>query len=151
MEIGGKLFLNSNTSQLGPSHISTFSDNTIFLYFPNLFSGGYVLDGTEGVLFSAFNPDTGFFTGTTLSNLAILNNNLFITYATPPAGPTPVTPASEITGIISQNTTTPLVTNPYLDPFGPRQTGPGDSSFPSDVRWDPYPHATPFTEVQECS
>lgn len=141
LQVGGKLYLNSNTAGPGGSHISTFSDNTIFLYFPTLFSGGFVLDGVEGVLISPFNSFTGFFTGTNLDNLAILNNNLFITYA--PAGP--------ITGIVGQNTTTTMVTNPYLDPYGPGQTGPGDSSYPSDVNWSPYPIGTPFSEVRECS
>lgn len=139
MQVGGKIYLNSGGS--GESHISTFSNNTIFLYFPALFSGGYVLDGIEGILVSPFNPFTGFFTGTNLDTLAILNNNLFITYA--PAGP--------ITGIVGQTTTTTMVTNPYLDPYGPGQTGPGNSSYPSDVNWNPYPVGTPFNEVRECS
>lgn len=139
MQIGGKLYLNSGGA--GESHISTFSNNTIFLYFPALFSGGYVLDGIEGILVSPFNPFTGFFTGTSLDTLAILNNNLFITYA--PAGP--------IAGIVGQTTTTTVVTNPYLDPYGPGQNGPGNSSYPSDVNWSPYPLGTPFSEVRECS
>lgn len=138
MQVAGKIYLNSGGS--GESHISTFSNNTIFLYFPTLFSGGYVLDGIEGILFSPVNQYTGFFTGTGLDTLAILNGNLFITYA--PAGP--------ITGIVGQTTPTSQITNPYLDPYGPQQTGPGDSSFPSDVTW-PYPLHDPFAEVRECS
>lgn len=139
MLIAGKLYLNTVGSNA--SHISTFSDNTIFLYFPTLFSGGFLLDGVGGVLISPFNPSTGFFTGTNLTNLAILNRNLFITYA--PAGP--------ITGVVSQTNTNTVATNPYLDPYGPRQTGPGDSSYSSDVNWSPFPVRDPFNEVRECS
>jgi filamentous hemagglutinin family protein len=137
MLIGGKLYLNSGGS--GASHISTYSNNTIYLTFPTLFSGGYFLDGVEGVLFSPTNPFTGFFTGNFLNTPAILNTNLFITYA----------PLGAITDTVAQTTTTTQVTNPYLDPFGEGTTGPGDSSYQSEVS-DPYPSRSPFAEVQEC-
>lgn len=141
LQVGGKLYLNKETSGTGGSHISTFSDNTIFLYFPTLFSGGYILDGVEGVVMSPFNQFTGFFTGTSLDTPAILNTNLFVTYA----------PAAFITGIVGQTTTTSQVTNPYLDPYGTGQTGPGDSSYPSEVNGFPFPSRMPFSEVRECS
>lgn len=138
MLVGGRLYLNSGGS--GESHISTFSNNTIYLTFPTLFSGGYFMDGVEGVLFSSVNPFTGFFTGSSLDTLAILNTNLFITYA----------PAGALTNIVGQTTTTTQVTNPYLDPFGTGTTGPGDSSYLSEVDGYPYPSRSPFAEVQEC-
>lgn len=135
----GKLYLNSGGSSR--SLVGTLSDNTIYLYFPNLFFGGYFMDGSESLLVSAFNPSTGFFTGTNLTNTAILNTNLFITYA--PNGP--------ITGVISQNTTNTLATSPYVDAYGPQQTGPGDSSYTYGIIWDPTVGELGFSEVRECS
>jgi len=72
---------------------------------------------------------------------AILNTNLFITYA--PAGP--------ITGIVGQNNTNTLATNPYLDSYGPSQTGPGDSSLTYGVIGDPWMDDGRFGQMRECS
>lgn len=132
----GKIYLNSGTS--GESHISTYSNNTIFLDFPTLFSGGFVLDGIEGIFFSPYNPFTGFFTGSTLNNLAILNQNLFITYG-----------GGVLAGIIGATNPTTVATNPYLDPFGPNQTGPGDSSYTTGIFWGPTGDG--LDQVRECS
>lgn len=135
----GKLYINSGLS--GESHISTFSNNTIFLYFPTLFFGGFIVDGNPDVIVSPFNSFTGFFTGTNLDLPAILNTNLFVFYA----------PASPITGIVSQNTTNTLATNPYVDSYGNYQNGPGDSSYTYGVVWDPVTGGLNFSEVRECS
>lgn len=139
----GKISLNSGGSTFAESHISTVSPTTIFLFFPSLFSGGYVLDGVEGgAFFSSFNPFTGFFVGSSLDILAILNQNLFITYGT--------VPGSLVTGIVGQNTTDTFATNPYLDSYGDNQTGPGDSSLTIDISGSSGDDDG-FGRVRECS
>ena len=123
------------------SQISTFSNSTIFLYFPTLFFSGFLVDGNPDIIVSPFNPFTGFFTGTGLDIPAILNTNLFVFYA--PSGP--------ITSIVSQNTTNTLATNPYVDSYGNYQSGPGDSSYTYGIIWDPLTGGLKFSEVRECS
>lgn len=140
MQIGGKLYLNSLSSTGGEAHISTESPNTIILFFPSLFSGGYVLDGFEGYTISPLNPSTGFFAGASLLPPAILNQNLLVTYG-----------GGQLGTIVSQTTTNTLATNGTPDAYGPDQSGPAGSTvviFEPPLGYDP---TDDFSEVKECS
>ncbi len=66
--------------------------NSIWIYFPNLASGGYTVNGAQAVS----NGASGFYANATLGQAtpAVLNGNLHITYGlTVPAAPAPAAPA----------------------------------------------------------
>lgn len=140
MKLGGKLYLNSLSPTGGESYIGTQSPNTIILFFPSLFSGGYVLDGFTGYTISPLNSGTGFFAGASLIPPAILNQNLLVTYG-----------AGQLGTVVSQTTTNTLATNGTPDAYGPDQTGPTGSTvviFEPPLGYDP---TDDFSDVKECS
>jgi hypothetical protein len=74
MTVGGVINMNGESAYGGT--IEAGSVQTIFVNFPNLTSGGYFVNGIEGVV---YDPDTS--TGfVALGDPAILDTNLFITY-----------------------------------------------------------------------
>jgi len=74
MTVGGVINMNGTLAYGGT--IEAGSVQTIFVNFPNLTSGGYFVNGIEGVV---YDPDTS--TGfVALGNPAILDTTLFITY-----------------------------------------------------------------------
>ena len=87
MTVGGVINMNGTLAYGGT--IEAGSEQTIFVNFPNLASGGYFVNGVESVV---YDPDTS--TGfVAVGNPAILDTNLFITYGGTPVTITPPTDA----------------------------------------------------------
>lgn len=79
MTVGGVINMNGDSAYGGT--IEAGAPRAIFVTFPNRVSGGYFVNGVEGVV---YDPDTS--TGfVAVGNPAILDTNLFITYGGSPA------------------------------------------------------------------
>ncbi|MBI3069395.1 MAG: hypothetical protein HYY79_11120 [Betaproteobacteria bacterium] len=90
LSVGGAIQMTAGTGSGAYARIESASPTSINVTFPNLGSGGYFVNGVEGVVASG---DSGFFAGGTP---AVLGTNLLVTYGqTPPAPPTPPPAPSE--------------------------------------------------------
>ncbi len=76
MTVGGVVNINGTLAYGGT--IESVSPSTIYVHFPMLTSGGYFVNGVEGVVYDQLTA-TGFSAGGT-GVAAILDTNLFITY-----------------------------------------------------------------------
>ncbi|HEU0290728.1 MAG TPA: hypothetical protein VFR39_08255, partial [Burkholderiales bacterium] len=117
-------FLNvAGGSNGATAQISSVSPTTINVFFPNLGSGGYFVDGVEGAV---TNGNTGFFAG---GQPAVLAQNLIVTYGLAPPPPPPPPPATG--GGEGEETTADDQTTNNLNTISEIITGPetqGDGS-----------------------
>ncbi|MEW6313419.1 MAG: filamentous hemagglutinin N-terminal domain-containing protein [Pseudomonadota bacterium] len=85
VSVGGVIRLNNGTGS--NARIESDQILSIYIHFPNLYAGGYFVNGVESVVADA---DTGFFTA---GMAAILDGNLHITYGLLPSGSPPFDPS----------------------------------------------------------
>ena len=76
MRVGGVIRLAAGSGAGSAATIESASPTSIYVFFPNLASGGYFVNGVEGVVYDAA-TGTGFIAGV---SPAILASNLLITY-----------------------------------------------------------------------
>ncbi len=74
--VGGAVRMNAGTGTNAYAIIESVSPTTIYLTFPNAGSGGYFVNGVEGVVYDA-GTHTGFVAG---GNPAVLGQSLKVTY-----------------------------------------------------------------------
>ncbi len=95
--VGGVIRMNDGTGTNAFARIESGLIPSIYIHFPNLYTGGYFVNGVESVV---ADTNTGFFAS---GMAAILNSNLHITYGLSPPGSTPsLPPAAQL----ALNTTT---------------------------------------------
>jgi hypothetical protein len=74
--VGGAVRMNAGAGTNAYAIIESVSPTTIYVTFPNAGSGGFFVNGTEGVVYEAA-THTGFVAG---GNPAVLGSNLVVTY-----------------------------------------------------------------------
>lgn len=118
LTIGGKLFINAGSGAGAFGRLEAVSNSTIYLEFSNLASGGYVVNGTEGLIEQ---NGSGIFAG---GAPAVLSSNFLVQYdLLPPPPPPPPSPAPPGSGL-DTNLLAPI-TQAATDAGNPGHTGTG--------------------------
>ncbi len=93
VSVGGVIQMTPGSGTDASASIESASPTSIYITFPNLTSGGYFVNGAEGVVHDS-GTSSGFVAGTLP---AVLNTNLLVTYGlTLPPAPPPPLPSSSL-------------------------------------------------------